>query len=142
MKKGEVVRNIDVDVVGAPHEKQWLTLLEFIHKHAALGSDGLKSVGGGKRCRQMVICASQAMSRRHQKHLKKCKCISLARDARAPRINVRYVGTSPPPLFKIMSGLLGSHRDPEPGALGVLKATKAIINRFSTFDKKYSKSFD
>ncbi len=54
---------------------------------------------------------------------------------------VRFVGTKPAPNFETRTGLLGVQRDPKPGAVGILKATKNIIKGFSRIgaEKKHSK---
>ena len=142
MKSGQAV-DVDVDVIGTPDEGQWQTLLEHVHKHSAVGNDGLAKVGSGKKCRFMALCAGDALLRRHQKHMRKCKTTSLARDARKGRLMVRFVSTTPPPHFQTKTGLLGVERDPEPGAIGVLKGTKQIMKRFCRVGgrKKYCKKF-
>ena len=104
-----------------------LELFESIYDKVVISSASPDSCGGWKT-RHICACLSEAIKVADQDFIKKCESMTLLRDARKNRLDVRFVGVDD--MFNVRHGFVGRVRMKTADGRSIAEQTMEVVNRF------------
>ena len=123
-------RALHNDFPDCPTKEGFETVFRTLKKGSCAGGDGLATVGGAVKVRQMIYCLGEATKRRSQAFLLRAKSITLIRDARKHRLCIRYVASRRGKGFSVQRGVLGWTTQKGLSGRCIARDTQRIINEF------------